>query len=196
MTHPGLNWGCGPELAEGWENSDLLDYGGPSPRPYHIGDLLDGLPWPDETFDYVVANHSVQMLAYTQLEAGLAELSRVLKVGGVLRVLVPDLLRAMAAYDAGDAAWFPIVDEAETSIGGKLCAYATWYSTARTVFTPAWACELLDRAGFDAALGAVSFSPLGYRWPQITMLDSRPRESIVVEGMKRAPVPEPASVDA
>lgn len=182
MTHPGLNWGCGPDAPAGWENSDLLAYG--DEPTHHVGDLLAGLPWGDETFDYVVTNHALQMVPYVSLMPALAELTRVLKSGGVLRVLVPNVLAAVAAYDAGDTSWFPIVDDAETSIGGKLCAYLTWYSEARTVFTPAWLTELLARSGLEPALAGAGFSPLGYRWPQITQLDSRPRESIVAEGRK------------
>ena len=53
MAHAGLNWGCGPEPADGWENVDRLTYGH-DPVPFTISDILtDPLPWPDDSFSMV-----------------------------------------------------------------------------------------------------------------------------------------------
>lgn len=174
-----LDWGCASVKTEGWVGSDRDDYG-----QEHIGDILDGLPWETGHFDVIVANHSLQMVKYVDLPSTLAELRRVLKPGGVLRVLVPDVLAGARAYERGDKSWFPVVDEAETSIGGKFCAYTTWYSEANLVFTPSWLAELLQRNGFDAVIAGYKTTVLGLDYPGITDLDTRPRESIVVEGKK------------
>lgn len=172
-----LDWGCASVKHDGWTGSDRDDYG-----QEHIGEILDGLPWPDQHFDVIVANHSLQMVKYTDLPAVLAELRRVLKIGGTLRVLVPDLMRAIHAYQDGDAAWFPIVNDAERHIGGKLCAYITWYSEANLVFTRSWLAELLQRNGFEASISSAGVTLIGP--PEITELDTRPTESIVVEGRR------------
>ncbi len=176
-----LNWGCGPDTRDGWTNHDRDDYGSND-----VGDILDGLPYPDDSVDMVVANHSLQMIRYAEMPKALGELWRVMKEGAVLRVLVPDFMRAIHAYENNEKSWFPIVNEAETSIGGKLCAYINWYSEANLLFTPAWLAELLNRNGFDPAIAAPGVTLLGA--PEILELDSRPTESIVVEGRKRIDV--------
>lgn len=175
-----LNWGAGPDWAQhhNWTASDRDDF-----NQEHVGDLLAGLPWPDGTFAYAVTNHALQMVRYVDLVAALAELRRVLVDDGWLRILVPDVMAAVQAWARGDLNWFPIVEQAETSIDGKLCAYATWYSEARSVFTPRWLVELCGRAGFtDAA--PVAWGETLSAHAGITDLDSRPYESLVVEARR------------
>lgn len=177
-----LNLGSGPQRADGWTNADrdLTDVDAVDSN----ADFVDGpLPYDDNTFDYAVAHHALQMVSYVALPHVLAECARVLKPGGVLRVSVPDLFGALDAYMRGDVRWFPIVDTAERSIGGKFSAYATWYGEARTIFTPAWLCELCVRHGFaQTAVVAPGVTILGS--DGICELDSRPKESIYVEAQK------------
>jgi predicted SAM-dependent methyltransferase len=174
-----LNWGCGPDVREGWFNSDRDDYG-----QAHVGDILDGLPIADGRFDYAVANHSLQMIAWPDLPAVIGELARVLKPGGCLRVLVPDLVAAVHAYERGDAAHFLVPDALETSIDGKLCTYLTWAGTNRQVFTARWLVELLERHGFIEASPAPWGYSLSTHTPGILELDTRRPESIVVEAFR------------
>jgi SAM-dependent methyltransferase len=55
----------------------------------------------------IVAHHSLQMIRFDDLPRALAELRRVLKVGGVLRISVPDGGRAVEDYFNDDER-FPI----------------------------------------------------------------------------------------
>lgn len=177
-----LNWGCASDVRDGWTNSDQAAW--PSAAvPDHIGDIFDGLPFPDGHFGYAVTNHALQMIPYHGIAYVLGELRRVIAPGGTLRILVPDLLGAVSAFERGEDEWFPIVDEAETSTAGKLCAYVAWYGECRQVFTPSWLAELLDRNGFEPAIvapGVTAFGP-----PEICDIDSRPVESIIAEGRRR-----------
>ena len=75
-----LDFGSAFEVHEGWTAFDLIDYGHNA-----VGDILDGLPWSDYHFDMIVANHSLQAIRFDDLPRALAELRRVLKVGGVLQ---------------------------------------------------------------------------------------------------------------
>jgi len=173
-----LNLGCGPDVREGWENVDRDPYEGAIQCDF----LATPLPFDDNHFDIVVANHTIQMIRYVDLPKAMAEIHRVLKPSGTVRILVPDLLAAISAFERNEPTWFPIVNEAETSIGGKLCAYITWYSEANLVFTPSWLAEIVQRSGFQASILAVGGTASGI--DEILELDSRPRESIVVEGRK------------
>jgi len=171
-----LNWGCGPIMRDGWVGSDRDDHG-----QDHVGNLLDGLPFPDGHFEVIVANHSLQQLDYHELVPGLHELRRVLANDGVLRVLVPDVLRAVSAYTKGDRGWFPVNEDDEPTVAGALSAYLTWFGTNRTCFTPGFLHDVLHRAGFGVlAPCAVGMTRLGHHIG-VTELDDRAGESLVIE---------------
>jgi SAM-dependent methyltransferase len=174
-----LNWGCGPTPAPGWINSDRLDGGGIDVSC----DIRDGLPLPDDSFDYAVSIHGLQDLPYLDVVPALRELRRVLRPGGFLRLGLPDLDRAVAAYVAGDRDYFYIPDAEATSLGGKLIVQLTWYGSVRTPFTWAFVRELLDRAGFrrvERCAYRRTVSPHA----DIVELDNRERESLFVEAIK------------
>lgn len=180
-----LNWGCGPVQPAEWHNSDRFDWGQINGQGGgHVGDIMTGLPWPDRHFDYIVTNHALQMVPYHDLPQALGELRRVLKHDGWLRILVPDLERAIEAYVYdGVPAYDLIADETEPTDGGKLCAYVTWYSEARSVFVAEYLESLLHRAGFSAAIRmspGVTMCPD----PECAALDSRPRESLIMEAQR------------
>ena len=141
-----LDLGCGPNPSPLWTCFDKIDYG---QGPANVGDITNGgLPYPARTFDLVVAHHSLQMIPYVTIRHVIGDVFRVLRPGGRFRISVPDPELAWDAYKKQDKSWFPVVDTAETSIGGKFCAYLTWYSEARLVFTRSWLTELLLDAGF------------------------------------------------
>jgi predicted SAM-dependent methyltransferase len=82
-----LNVGCGRCYHPSWTNIDLVA-SGPQVRQY---DLRRGLPYDAEAFDAVYHSHVLEHLTPDQAEAMLRECHRVLRPGGVLRVVVPDL---------------------------------------------------------------------------------------------------------
>lgn len=172
-----LNFGCGPTIAAGWTNIDRDNHG-----QDHRGDIRDGLPFADDAFDYVVAHHTLQMLAWPELVPALAELHRVTTPGGSLRLSVPDLLAAVYAYETGDSDHFQIDDAHEKTIDGKLCLYLSQAGATRSVFTSDWLERLCSRAGWIDP-HQVGFCVTTSSWLEITGLDSRPAESIFVEAV-------------
>src|SRR5690349_19794687 len=101
-----LNWGCGERPAPGWTNSDIRNL----PGVDLCCDIVSGLPVDEETFDYAVSIHALQMVQYFDLVPALSELRRVLRRRGVLRLSLPDLDCAISAYHRGDSAYFCIPD--------------------------------------------------------------------------------------
>jgi predicted SAM-dependent methyltransferase len=172
-----FHWGCGPAVAAGWVNSDVDDHG-----QDHVGDIRDGLPYNDATFGYTVSHHTLQMLPWAALVPALAELRRVTAAGGWLRLSVPDLLKAIRAYDIADVDHFHIADEHETSVEGKFCMYVTQAGSTRSVFTAPWLVELCGRAGW-ARPRQVGYQATASPWPPIITLDTRPDESAFVEAV-------------
>lgn len=174
-----LNWGCGPITAFGWVNSDRE----PLPGVDVVGDIRQGLPLPSNWFDYVVSIHALPELPYEDQDQALRELLRVLKPGGVLRLGLPDMERALRAYQTRDVDYFLIGDEVVQSLAGKMIVQLTWFGRSRCLFTHDFIRELLQRNGFQDVQRCEcqqTFSP--YRG--ITELDDRQLESLFVEASK------------
>lgn len=174
-----MNWGCGSTIETGWFNSDLKD----DPGIDHSGDIRDGLPVGDGTFDYVVSIHALPMIPLPDLVPVLGELRRVLRPGGTLRLCLPDLDRAIAAYQRGDRDYFLVPDEDESTLSGKLITQLLWYGWSTTLFTAEWIDDLLSRAGFRD-IRRCGIGQTGTTHAGICELDNRPAESLFVEATR------------
>ena len=175
-----LNWGCGTaNVPEGWVNSDIK----PGEGIDVVADILEGLPLDDESFDYLVSVHALPEVPYRDLPAALAELRRVLKSGGSLRLGLPDMEKAIRAYLARDADYFLVPDDDVRSLGGKMIVQLTWYGYSRSMFTFDYVEELLYGAGF-ARVDRCGFKQTRSEHPEIVSLDDRERESLFVEAVK------------
>lgn len=174
-----LNWGCGANARYGWVNSDQ-DAG---PGVDVVTDIRQGLPLPGDFFDYVVSIHALPEIPYAELDATLCELRRVLRPGGVLRLGLPDLDKAIDAYRAEDIDYFLVGDDIVRSLAGKMIVQLTWFGRSRSMFTADFTTELLARNGFaDIMLCACGETHTEH--PGIVDLDNRPLESLFVEARK------------
>lgn len=178
-----LHLGCGPRAAAGWLNLDTWPY----PGVDLLADLRSGLPLPEGTMDAALALHVLQDIAWPDLPAAVRELRRVLRPGGVLRLGLPDLDRAIDAYRRGDAAYFLVPDDDAQSLGAKLVTQIVWYGSVRTPFNFDFARELLEEAGF-VDLRRCAFGQTHSGDPLLASLDHRERESLFVEA-RRADLP-------
>jgi len=174
-----LNWGCGNWTPDGWINSDIKD----DPGVNLVADISKGLPIESDSLDYAVSIHSLPEVSYPDLVPTLAELRRVLKPGGVLRVALPDLDRGIAAYQRGDKDYFLIPDDEVKSVGAKFIVQMLWYGYTRLLFTHDFIIEMLEKAGFSKA-ERCSHKVTRSAWPEITDLDNREAESLFVEATK------------
>ncbi len=174
-----LNWGCGDVRPPGWVNSDLKD----GPGIDVSADIRHGLPLDSEMFDYIVSIHALPMLSYPDLVPALAELRRLLKPGGVLRLSLPDVDKGIAAYLRGDRSHFLVPDEEVESLGGKFVVHMLWYGYSVSMFTADFIEELLGRAGF-ASVQHCEYQRTASRFPGIVELDDREHESLFVEAVK------------
>lgn len=173
-----LNFGSGYQFPDNWTNLDKLPYG-----QEYVTDILAGLPFTDGHFSYIVAHHVLQMFMYQDLKTVFDELYRVASPRGVIRISVPDIIKAFHAYEAGNAKALVIPDEVEHSLDAKFSAYLTWYGTNPTAFTFPYLRELLLRAGWAKVL-LVEAGVTASVYEGIVDLDSRPDESIYVEAFK------------
>lgn len=103
-----LNLGCGYRFHPDWENVDFQSTQ-PNVRAH---DLRKGIPYPDATFDVVYHSHVLEHFPKLQGLSFLKECNRVLRSGGLIRVVVPDLERIARLYiealekaSRGEAGW-------------------------------------------------------------------------------------------
>jgi SAM-dependent methyltransferase len=82
-----LNVGCGGAYHREWVNIDLVAH---SPEVI-AHDLSQGLPFAEAAFDVCYSSHVLEHLRKEEADFFLREQKRVLKPGGLLRVVVPDL---------------------------------------------------------------------------------------------------------
>jgi predicted SAM-dependent methyltransferase len=174
-----LNWGCGEHPEPGWLNSDVKDV----PGIDIVADVRTGLPLETGSIDYITSIHALPELPYPDLVPALTELRRVLKPGGVLRLALPDLERAIAAYQREDRDYFHVPDEDALSLGAKLVTQMTWYGYSRSLFVHDSVEEMLERAGFTR-ITRCRYKQTASQWPDIVDLDNRERESLFVEAVK------------
>lgn len=91
-----INLGCGIYYStqEEWTNLDFVSSGNKV-----LGhNLLNGIPFEDNSFDAVYHSHVLEHFTKEDGEAFTAECFRVLKPGGVLRIALPDLEGIMRNY--------------------------------------------------------------------------------------------------
>ncbi len=122
MVSSRLNLGCGPNAPSGWVNVDgswnawfthhkqlrrMLELIGVIHSKNQgakwnvspvVHDLKKRLPFPDNTFSAIYASHVLEHLYRSQAQQLLDECRRVLKPGGVARIVVPDLHSLVEDY--------------------------------------------------------------------------------------------------
>lgn len=121
MEQVKLNLGCGSETPDGWINVDYslgariaklpiisnlikalglfkLEWD----KDIYLHDLRKPFPWGDETIDMIYSSHTLEHLSKTEGQHFLKESYRVLKRGGVVRIIVPDLESFVKRYIDGD----------------------------------------------------------------------------------------------
>lgn len=89
-----LNFGCGSRFSPTWVNIDVYSVG---PEVRRVN-LLKRFPFPDDYFDAAYSSHVVEHFTPSQTSHLISEAFRVLKPGGVLRTVVPDLEATCREY--------------------------------------------------------------------------------------------------
>lgn len=89
-----LNLGCGARHHPDWTNIDFVS-NHPSVKAYN---LLHGIPFADQSYDVVYHSHVLEHFPKEDAINFLTQCNRVLKTGGILRVVVPDLESIVKCY--------------------------------------------------------------------------------------------------
>lgn len=116
-----LHIGCGGNYLDGWFNTDL------SPNARRTGlNATKRFPFPDNTFDYIFSEHMIEHVPYDLGKVMLSECHRVLKPGGTLRIVTPDLKFLIGLYQNDNQINKDYIKwSSELFIGGHAPAVAT-----------------------------------------------------------------------
>ena len=201
-----LNLGCGPQVVDGWVNVDYALGARLAATPVlgaavrglglfnlrwnpriRIHDLTKPLPWPDSTVDVCYTSHTVEHMSRDEGHRLVTEAFRVLRPGGVLRVVVPDLRQLVEQYASGKLAAEYVVEELGVLYGiGKgglrrLFAPMVEFPHKCMYDTEAMV-RLLNGCGFQAT-GRAAFDSAIDDIRRIE-IEARTQGAVVVEGMK------------
>lgn len=135
-----LHIGCGKINSPEFINIDALPYA----HVHVVTDDISRLPgFADETADLVYMCHVLEHIRAAQVEAVVREMRRVLKVGGILRLSVPDFDRLIEVYKAAGEDLTAIHTQL---MGGQDSEYNVHYCA----FNHGSLSELLRKVGFTA----------------------------------------------
>ncbi len=140
-----LHLGCGLKFLPGFVNID----GNLFRKTDMWLDLRNGLPFPDNSVSSVYSSHVLEHFYPEELTVLLRECHRVLRRGGGLRIVVPDMGGAVRAFLAGQSSFFSDFPRAHNSLGGKLSNLLFCEGGHRQGFDFSYLEELLQEAGFS-----------------------------------------------
>ncbi len=101
--------------SKGWETLDNapVDY---NYNWQHFGKLWD-TKLKSESYDIVFSSHTLEHIPQFRVEKSIFEINRILKIGGKLRILVPDLESSVKAYIKKDKDFFKFSKHYDDSLG-------------------------------------------------------------------------------
>jgi predicted SAM-dependent methyltransferase len=162
-----LNLGSGTVPLEGFTNVDALS---DAPGVDVVADLSKPLPFADGEADLIYAAHVLEHFATDVVPVLLADWRRVLRVGGLLLVAVPDLEVIARTILEEHPGWF--TPPHAPWIGAIYGGQKDEYDFHKTGFTGPWLAGLLSEAGFgsvqrvqrfrELSVADTSFSPIPF----------------------------------
>ena len=201
-----LNLGCGSQVVEGWVNVDYslgarlakLPVFGPINKKLklftldwddtiYLHNLVKKFPWVDASIDTIYSSHTLEHMTCNSGKYFISECYRVLKKGGVIRILVPDLKKVVNEYQDGSIMATEFLDR----LGVLYTNYDSWLKNKmapfiqfphKCMYDHDTLLGLLNKAGFSAvAKEGFESSIQDIRKIEI---ESRVPHSIIVEARK------------
>lgn len=168
------------------------------PQFTHRLDVRNGLPFEDDSVDFIYASHSLEHVTKAEAVKILKECHRVLKPSGIIRLVVPDLKILAKKYVDNDLSFFK-TEKRESLADGFLEALGLASRVEGSVVLSALYRrfgehsrhkQLYDFDSLSCLLELCGFRKIerkGFREgevPDIERLDNRPDESLYVEAVK------------
>lgn len=140
-----LHLGCGPKYLSGFVNVDANLFN----KLDLWLDVRNGLPFPSDSVDSIYSTHMFEHFYPDELQLLLGDCQRVLKPGGGMRLIVPNLASAISAYSRRQINWFEASFPRHfDSLGGRFSNFVFCDGQHRTAFDFTYMDEVLRQAGF------------------------------------------------
>ncbi|MBK9495667.1 MAG: hypothetical protein BWZ07_02297 [Alphaproteobacteria bacterium ADurb.BinA280] len=144
-----ISLGSGGVRFQGWTHVDA----DPQWQPDVTADLSQPLPFPDACADFLQSEDFIGQLSIDQADAFFRDCHRVLRAGGVMRLLTPDLAQLVAMYQQRD---FRLRDLWEREVGiplrtrtlGELVHKAITFAQQQSFYDEETLRALLEPIGF------------------------------------------------
>lgn len=131
-----LHLGCGPINAPGYTNVDVQ----PFPHVHHVHGVYPLEIFESNSVDLIYVSHVLEHFPFKELPLVLREWRRVLKVGGILRLGVPNVeVLARIYVDTGDV---------RNIVGPLMGGQSDQHNFHYSIFDKRYLTDLLKNAGF------------------------------------------------
>lgn len=200
-----LNLGCGMQVVDGWINVDYSLGSRLSRIPFFhrvnsvlklfnvdwdpnifVHDLTKPLPWKDDTVDVVYTSHTIEHLTKEDGKSLIGEAYRVLRPGGVIRVIVPDLNVVVERLVSGDIPAEDFIDALGAGVsearGVKGAIKKIFEFPHRCMYTQASMENLLKDLGFEISSANSAASSIADL--ELIEIPDRLIDAVVVEAQK------------
>jgi predicted SAM-dependent methyltransferase len=136
-----LNLGCGFDIREGYLNVDFQSFHNPD----LVADIRKLEMLPSKFYEEVVAQDCLEHFPRCDTQPALAEWSRLLKSGGVLKLRVPNLVGLLGLFTRQDMQAIPEQENLVQCLFGTQAYNGDWHLTG---FTQTLLSHYLTEAGF------------------------------------------------
>ncbi len=140
-----LNLGCGDKYCDYFVNIDA----NPLRKSDLWLDIRNGLPFADQSIDSIYTAQMLEHFYPDELVKVLSECHRVLKADAGMRIVVPSLENAIAAYSVRKVQWFSDWPRSNRSMGGRFSNFIFCDGQHRNAFDFEYMNEVLLSVGFS-----------------------------------------------
>jgi predicted SAM-dependent methyltransferase len=186
LKHRLVYIGCGHDRLPGFIHVEINLGKNKAGLPDVLADISEWIPLPNSSVDLVYSVATLEHLTYTQLLNCLLESRRILKRGGVVRLVVPNLDKYVQdylhqVYDPGEKATpdYPNDNYVDTFV------FRTIYFDHRYLHNFDTMRRALEKAGFDQARVCVpGDSQIVVANPQLAKTETGRVDDIIIEAVK------------
>lgn len=150
-------------------------------------DLRNPLPFRNNSIDAIYSCHVFEHFYIKELEKILSEAHRILKFGGGVRILVPSLEKAIAAYVNKKPDWFSNFPLSYKSLGGKFQNFIFCDGQHKLAFDFSFLKEILWKSQFTKVIKCNSGESRLFPTTVIDRIENRDYHnhiSLIVEAIK------------
>ena len=204
-----VNLGCGDRVVDGWTNVDyalgarltrvpLVRTLNRRLRIFNVEwdsrivlhDLKTRFPWSDSSVAVAYSSHTLEHFDKADGRSFLSECHRVLRPGGIIRIVVPDLHVIVVDYLEGRLRADDVVGALEvlpvhaaSAVKNKFARFTQSAHTHKCMYNTPRLVEILDEIGFTASSRGAFDSDID----DIRAIEreNRTQRAVIVEGRKR-----------